>query len=190
MISVLVIDDHPAMRAGVETVLRSTEDLFPVGAGSGEQELWHLVRRARPQVVLLDYHLPGTDGLVLCHRLKNAVLPPAVVIYSAYADSSLALAAVAAGADGILHKSAPATELFKAIRAVASGGKVLPTLTAVAIDEAEAKVDEQDRPILALLLDATALPDVADAIGIPLDIAAERVRGVIRRLRVEVPTPG
>ena len=190
MISVLIIDDHPAMRAGVETVLGSTEDLFPVGAGSGEHELWHLVRRARPQVVLLDYHLPGTDGLVLCHRLQNAVLPPAVVIYSAYADSSLAIAAVAAGADGILNKSAPATELFEAIRTVASGGKVLPTLTAVAIGEAEDKVDAEDRPVLALLLDATALPDVADAIGIPLDVAAERVQGVIRRLRVEVPTPG
>ncbi len=190
MISVLVIDDHPAMRAGVETVLNGTEDLFPVGAGSDEHELWHLVRRARPQVVLLDYHLPGTNGLVLSHRLKNAVLPPAVIIYSAYADSSLTIAAVAAGADGVLNKSAPATELFEAIRTVASGRKVLPPLLPGAVEEAEGKVDEEDRPILALLLDAVALPDVADEMGIPLDVAAERVQGVIRRLRVEVPTPG
>ena len=190
MISVLIIDDHPAMRAGVETVLNATEDLFPVGAGSDEHELWHLIRRARPQVVLLDYHLPGTDGLVLCHRLKNGVLPPAVIIYSAYADSSLAIASVAAGADGILNKSAPATELFEAIRRVASGRKVLPPLPAKAVEEAVAKLDEKDGPILALLLEATALPDVADAMGIQLDVAAERVQGVIRRLRVQVPTPG
>lgn len=190
MISVLIVDDHPAMRAGVETVLESTPDLFPVGAGSDEHELWHQVRRARPQVVLLDYHLPGTDGLVLCHRLKNAVLPPAVLIYSAYADSSLAIAALAAGADGILNKSAPATELFEAIRTVSSGRKILPTLRPETVEDAAAKLDEQDRPILALLLDRTALPDIADAAHIPLDIAAQRIQGVIRRLRIEVPTPG
>lgn len=80
MIRVMLVDDHPALRAGLQTVLRAEPGIVPVGAASGEHDLWPLLHRARPDVVILDYHLPGTDGFLLCHKIKAGVLPPAVLL--------------------------------------------------------------------------------------------------------------
>jgi len=87
VIRVLIIDDHSAIRTGLEAALKHSPDVVPVGAGSDELELWPLFKRTAPDLVLLDYHLPGQDGLILCHRLKNTTLPPRVIIYSGYADA-------------------------------------------------------------------------------------------------------
>jgi DNA-binding NarL/FixJ family response regulator len=187
VIRILIIDDHEAMRRGLETVLAGTPDLVPVGAGSAEADLWHLLKRTAPDVVLLDYHLPGQDGLMLCHRIKNLTLAPAVLIYSAYADESLEIAATVAGADGVLNKDAPAHELFAAVRRVAADESTIPSPTSEALNAAARKLDEEERPLLGMLIQRTSLPDVAEALSLPLDEAARRVRAVIARLRVRVP---
>ena len=188
MIRTLIVDDHTAMRAGLETVLAGTTDIAPVGAGSDELELWPLVKRTAPEVVVLDYHLPGEDGLLLCHRLKNTTLPPRVIIYSAYADADLAIAAAVAGADGIVDKSAAASELFSVIRAVAAGESMLPPAIPDRVSAAAAKLEPEDHPLLTMLLDRCTLADAADALRIPVDEAACRIRGILVRLRVEVPS--
>jgi DNA-binding NarL/FixJ family response regulator len=187
MINVLIIDDHVAMREGLEAVLRRAEDVRAVGSGSDGAALWHLVKRARPDVVLLDYHLPGDDGLLLCHRMKNAPVPPAVVIYSAYTGAELALGAMAAGADGILGKSASADELLAAIRAAARGERMLPRLAPESVAAAGAKLEIDDRPLLGLLLHGATVGDVAQVLAVPLDEAAGRVQAVIAKLGVTVP---
>ncbi|HVE67320.1 MAG TPA: response regulator transcription factor [Solirubrobacteraceae bacterium] len=187
MTRVLVVDDHEAMRRGLETVLAATPDLIPVGTGSSEGDLWHLLKRVAPDVVVLDYHLPGQDGLMLCHRIKSLTLPPAVLIYSAYADESLEIAATVAGADGVLNKSAPANDLFAAIRSVAASEPTLRRPTPSALTAAAEKLDAEERPLLGMLIQRTPVPEVADALGLPLDEAADRIRAVIGRLRVRVP---
>ena len=188
MIRVLIIDDHSAIRTGLEAALKHSPDVVPVGAGSDELELWPLFKRTAPDLVLLDYHLPGQDGLILCHRLKNTTLPPRVIIYSGYADASLAVVATLAGADGVVNKNAPARELIEAIRCVAAGEPVLAPLPADAIAGAAAKLEVTDQPLFAMLLDHCTTGEVADALHIPLDEAATRVRRIIGRLRVQVPT--
>lgn len=187
MIRVLIIDDHDAMRRGLENVLADSSDVIPVATGSDERDLWQLLKRTAPDVVLLDYHLPGQDGLMLCHRIKNVALPPAVIIYSAYADESLEIAATVAGADGVLNKSAPAGELLARLRSIAAEEHSIPRPTPGALHAAAEKLDDEERPLLGMLIQRTPLPDVADALGLPLDEAASRVRAVIGRLRVRVP---
>lgn len=190
MIRVLIVDDHPALRAGVETVLRSSLGIVPVGAASNEQELWPLLKHTRPDVVLMDYHLPTADGLLLCHRIKHAVLPPAVIIYSAYADASMTIPAIAAGADGLLDKSADAHELQEAIRLVHRGEQLFSPLTSELMVSAAERVDEEDRPILGMLLEHVGMGDIATVTGLPVDHAAGRVQRLIRQLAVDVPLGG
>ena len=101
MIRVALIDDHPALVAGLTAVLRSEPGIVPVGTASDGAEAEHLLYRTQPDLVLLDYHLPRGDGLTICQRIKQHVPAPKVLIYSAYADAWLGFAARAAGADGI-----------------------------------------------------------------------------------------
>lgn len=113
MIRVAVVDDHPALRAGLQTVLDSEPHIVFVGGSDGaEEHMWPMLNLVRPDVLLLDYHLPRGDGLQLCYRVKQDVPAPRVIIFTAYASPTLALPATLARADGILAKGAGARDLF------------------------------------------------------------------------------
>jgi DNA-binding NarL/FixJ family response regulator len=187
MIRVIVVDDHPALRAGLQTVLNSEPGIVCAGESSGDEEsLWPLLRRVAPDVVLLDYHLPGADGLKLCRRLKRGVPAPGVLLYSAYADSSMVVPAILAGADGLLNKSAPAPELYDALRAVSRGDRVLPPVPRELLEAAGQRVDQTDLPILAMMVDGVPLGEIAEALREPVRDVSRRLDGMIERLRVEI----
>ena len=189
MIRIALIDDHPALVAGLTAVLGAEPGLLPVGTASDAAEAEHLLYRTQPDVVLLDYHLPRTDGLQLCQRIKRNPPAPKVLIYSAYADAWLGFAARAAGADGIASKGAPARELYELIRRVAGGEAVLPPVTHDQLHEAAGRLDDEDLPLLSLLVDGTAPQDIADTLRIPPGDLGHRIDRVLGRLRVDVPAP-
>jgi two-component system response regulator DevR len=186
MIRLLIVDDHPAMRAGLTAVLRAEPGIIPLGTASSEDDLGTMLTRTKPDVVLLDYHLPGADGLKLCRRLKRDIPAPAVLLYSAYADSSMVVPAILAGADGLLNKSAPAPELFDALRAVARGDRVLPPVPRALLESAGQRVAPEDLPILAMMVDGTPIVEVAEAMRADVRDVARRVDVMIERLRVEI----
>ena len=68
MIRVALIDDHPALVAGLTAVLRAEPGIVPVGTAADGAEAEHLLYQTQPDLVLLDYHLPSGDGLQLCQR--------------------------------------------------------------------------------------------------------------------------
>ena len=189
MIRVAMIDDHPALVAGLTTVLRAEPGLVPVGSASDPSEAQHLLYRAQPDLVLLDYHLPRGDGLLLCRQIKSHVPAPKVLIYSAYADAWLGFAARAAGADGIASKAAPARELFEIMRRVAGGEIVLPPIVREHLHEGAARVGDEDLGLLSMLLDGTAPHEIADTLRIPSGTLPGRMDRMLARLRVEVPAP-
>jgi DNA-binding NarL/FixJ family response regulator len=187
MIRVLLVDDHPALRAGLKAVLGAEPGIVPLDAASSEADLWPALQRTRPDVVLLDYHLPGHDGLDLCRRIKRTLPPPAVLLYSAYADASLAIPAVLAGVDGVMHKGAPAGELYEALRLVSRGRRVLPPLSPELLRTAAGKLAADDLPILGMALDETPPAEIAAVLGIEPGALDARVERMLRALRVEIP---
>lgn len=88
MIRVALLDDHPAVRAGLDVILAQHPDLDLVGSAANEGELWSVLTRTRPEVLVLDLHHPGRDGLQICLQVKLATDPPAVVLYSATAPAA------------------------------------------------------------------------------------------------------
>lgn len=189
MIRLLIVDDHPAMRAGLTAVLRAEPGIVPLATASSADDLEPALNRTRPDVVLLDYHLPGSDGLRLCRRIKQDVPAPAVLLYSAYADASLVIPAILAGADGLLNKSAPAQDLYDALRSVARGDRVLPPVPHELLSRASHELEPEDLPILSMVLDGTSIGDVADTLRVEPRAVVARLDGMIDRLRVEVPAP-
>jgi DNA-binding NarL/FixJ family response regulator len=181
-IRTLIVDDHPAMRAGVATVLDAEEDITVVGAASGERQLWPAFRNTDPDVVLMDFDLDGEDGIILCHRLKRLPDAPGVVVYTAFADRTLISPAMLAHADALLSKRASAQVLCEALRDVAATPSAVPVLPADERERLGAILDGDERSLAALLLSRRSIDEIAKATGRTaeeVDAATERL---IRRL--------
>ncbi len=187
MIRVYLIDDHPAMRAGLHVVFRSEPGIVPVGASAAAADAVTDVEHANPDVVLVDYHLPADDGLSVCHRITSRAEPPRVMIYSAYASASLAIPAIVAGASGVASKGVPADELLDAVRLVARGELVLPSISGAQLQQSAAKLDpERELPVFGMLMDRVPAPEIADVLSVSADEIGERVRSILGKLRVAV----
>lgn len=182
MISVALIDDHPAVRAGVEVMLAPAPDLALVGSAAGEPEIWSLLSRWHPTVVVLDLHHPGRDGLALCLAIKQQPNPPAVVLYSAFTSRDLAAAAAVAGADGIVGKADPAAVLIEAIRAAALPHQAgLPESIGL-MAAAAAVLDPADHAILAMRLAGNGAGEIAATLRLPLTVIEARIRTIVKEL--------
>jgi DNA-binding NarL/FixJ family response regulator len=188
MIRVVVIDDHPALRAGLHAVLDAEPGIVFAGESDGEEEsVWPLLNRTQPDLALLDYHLPHGDGLQLCYRIKQRIPAPKVIVFSAYAGPALALPAALAKADGLLDKGVPARDLFEAIRLVNRGEKLLEPVSRTVLEDAQARLDPEDGPLLAMLLDGTPEREIATVLRRePRDIQ-HAAQQILSRLRLEVP---
>lgn len=181
-IGVLVVDDHAAVRFGLKSAISSRPGLVCVGAVPDEELVAPLLYRARPDVVVLDYQLPRVNGLELCRRIKDDVLAPAVVLYSAYADQALTIPATVAGADAVVHKGTPALELLTAIEMVAEGEQHLPSPEPELALAAADMVDAADRRVLELLLRRTPRPEIATQLDLTMPELGERTRRMLDTL--------
>jgi DNA-binding NarL/FixJ family response regulator len=187
MIRVCVVDDHPALRTGLSTVIRSEIGMEFAGAVSRPDEALTLVERVRPDVILVDYQLPGEDGILLCQRLKTLPRPPKILVYSAYSDSALAIPAVVAGADGITNKAALADDLLDTIRRIARGRRAIPPIPGSLVEASAAKLEPSEVPIFSMVMDHTPRGEIARSLGIEEQELAARLRGILSKLRVETP---
>jgi DNA-binding NarL/FixJ family response regulator len=190
VITVAIVDDHHAVRLGVRAALLSEAGLEPVGSAANARETEILLYRTRPDVVLLDYHLPGMDGLTLCRRIKSDVPAPAVVLYSAFADPSMTVPAIVAGADAIVHKGGQTRDLFDAIRQTARGTKALPPVSEPLLEAAGQALDAQDLPLLGMLINHTPPAEIAATMHIDRAELNHRIAGMLRRLKVPVSATG
>jgi DNA-binding NarL/FixJ family response regulator len=125
MITVILVDDHPVVREGLRGMLEAEPDLSVVGeAGSGAEAV-ALARLRRPDVILMDLRMPGTDGVWATSRILAESDHSKVVVLTTYETDADILRAVEAGASGYLLKDASRAELAGAIRAAARGETVL-----------------------------------------------------------------
>jgi DNA-binding NarL/FixJ family response regulator len=181
----MIVDDHPAMRAGLTTVLDGEPDMVSVGSAAGVFDARPLYREARPDVVMLDFHLPGQSSLALTRELKRQPLPPRVVIYSAHAGPQLDLAAALAGADGVVSKGADAREMFEAVRRVGAGDE-LPSPSAQELMRAAAEaLPDEDLPLVAMRLEGATLDEIARVQRVERTAVERRFERLLARLEPE-----
>jgi len=118
---IVLADDHHLIRSGLKLLLGSNETLSIVGEASDGASALLLVEQLQPDILLLDLAMPGMDGLECLRELKRRNLPTRVIVLSMFEDENYVLAAMSAGAQGYVQKSAIDTELFQAIDNVAAG---------------------------------------------------------------------
>jgi DNA-binding NarL/FixJ family response regulator len=140
VIKVMIVDDHPIVRAGLIGILAGEDDLTVVGEASSADEAVTAARALQPDVVLMDLRMPGGDGVVATTGVLAAAPAARVVVLTTYESDADILRAVEAGAAGYLLKDAARGDLVAAIRAAARGETVLAPAVATRL------VDRMRRP--------------------------------------------
>lgn len=120
VISVLLADDHPIVRAGLRALLEAQPDLAVVGEAGGGDEAVALTQRLRPDIVIMDISMPG-GGLEATRKIAALELPTRILILTVHAEERYLLPVLEAGGSGYVRKSSLHTDLIDAIRMVASG---------------------------------------------------------------------
>jgi DNA-binding NarL/FixJ family response regulator len=183
MLRIALLDDHPAVLAGLRRLIDAEPDLSVAAVAASAPELAEELNGLRPDVLILDYDLSHDDGLAHCRRIKSRPNPPAVVVYSAYAGPALTLAARAAQADAVVDKAEPVQTLLTAVRRAANDDVVMAPVPRDAFEAAVARLEDDDLPVFAMLLDREPLDSIADVLHVDQAEVNRRAQRIVGRLR-------
>jgi DNA-binding NarL/FixJ family response regulator len=180
--TLLIVDDHPAVRGGLAALLAPEPDLRVAASAADSGSALACAEQHAPGLALIDFHLPGEDGLGLCLRLESAVPRPGLVLYSAFADDLLAVLAAVAGADALVPKSADPDQLLAVLRAVSAGERQLAPPSPAALATVSAALEPADLPVVGMLAHRTPPSEVADTLSVSVGWLLARRWAILRRL--------
>ena len=179
MIRVLIADDQELVRAGFRALLDVQDDIEVVAEAGDGDEAVQLARRHRPDVVLMDIRMPGTDGLAATRAIAgdDRMAAVRIVILTTFELDEYVFDAIRSGASGFLVKSTKPVELLQAVRAVAGGDALLsPSVTRRLISEFASRTREAPRlPALDALTGREREVMALAAEGLTNDEIAERL---------------
>ena len=191
MIRILVIDDHPVVREGLVASLQDDSEFDVVGAAGSIEEALPIVTSTRPEVILLDLELPGTDGIAAIPLLAAAEAGARILILTAYDTDERVLGALRGGAKGYLLKGAPLSEIARAIRAVHAGETYLePRIASKVVAELgpgrrSGALSRREREVLRLIAAGHSNKQIAQALGITERTVKFHVTSVLNKLGAE-----
>lgn len=126
---ILIADDHPIVRQGLKQILSSEHDMDVIGEADSGNEALRLMRSTEWDVAIIDYSMPGRDGVEVVKEIHRQHPTRPILILSVFPEEAHATQALKAGAAGYLNKESAPDELTAAVRKVMSGGKyVSPAL--------------------------------------------------------------
>jgi two-component system, NarL family, invasion response regulator UvrY len=178
-LKILIVDDHPIVRAGLRRLLAAELGIEVREAASGREAIGAF-KEDRPALVILDLNLPGLGGLEVIARLKIADPAARILVLSMHDDEIHVTRALQAGATGYISKNVPPEQIIEAIRRVADGhtyiehdiAERLVFCNIRAPSHALEHLSLRDLEILRLLAGGSTLLQIADTIGISYKTAA------------------
>lgn len=202
-VSVILIDDHPIVRAGMRSVLELEDKIVVLAEGSNGAEALHLVRKHKPDVLVLDLNLPDQSGLEVARQLQSQDTGTSVLALTALDDSEMIFGLLESGATGYVLKDEALETLAKAVCAAAYGESWLsPTVASQVVRRAVGKKSDQgDKPgpdggdltpremeVLRLLAQGLDNASIANQLCITKRTVQNHVSNVYGKLGVETRT--
>jgi DNA-binding NarL/FixJ family response regulator len=177
------------MRHGVRCRLEHDATAEVCGeAGSGPDAI-RVILREQPDVVVLDQHLPGCDGLVVLRRVRHEGCHSCVVFYSAALERSVIERAFRAGAQGFVGKRSELATLTLAVQAVLAGQRFVdPMLASMLLDPADDELSDREHEVLELLGQGIGNKEIASRLELSDDTVKAHVAAVLRKLGVQSRT--
>ena len=195
MTRVLVADDHPAFRRGLELMLGGVDDVEIVGFAETGAKAVELTEELAPDVVLMDLRMPDLDGIGATRRITRLDTAPAVVVLTMFEDDHSVFAAMRAGARGYLLKGADQDEIVRAVRAAAAGEAIFGPEIAVQVIRhfatgsgsnaaAFPALTEREREVLELIAAGKGNATIAHELIISLKTVRNHVSNIFTKLQV------
>jgi DNA-binding NarL/FixJ family response regulator len=190
MIRVLITDDHAVVRAGLAQLLGTTDDLVLVGEAADGTRAVELAAELRPDVVLMDLSMPGTDGVAATARIVANNPDTHVVVLTSFSDQTRILDALQAGAEGYLLKHSEPEVILAGIREVLSGGSPLDPKAARVLlthrrsPEPGVHLTGREREVLKMVGDGHPNKVIARRLGISERTVKAHLTSVYQRLGV------
>lgn len=166
VIRVVLVDDHAMIRAGLEQLLDGTEDIDVVGTAANGDEALDVVRRVRPDVVLMDLQMPVMDGVEATRLIVAERLGADVLVLTTFSDAERILGALDAGAVGYLLKDADPEDVLEGIRSVSRGEspihpKAARALLGVRAGSTQSQLTSRESEVLGLVREGLANKQIA-----------------------------
>jgi len=190
--TVLLVDDHVAVRQAVRVMLEAEPDMTIVGEASDGSEAIRATERLGPDVVIVDLAMPGLPGLATIPRLRQASPRTAILVFTMHKNAAYVYEAMRAGARAYVLKSARREEFVAAIRAVHAGGGFLqPEITGPILRRiaADARVEAgrsdltlREIQILEAIAEGKSNKEIAAAFSIAEDTVKTHLRKVFDKL--------
>ncbi len=179
----VLIDDHPALRAGVRVALEQTGKIEVVAEASDGEQGVEACQRLEPNVVLLDMEMPGMDGIAVAERLRELDVPTRVLAYSAYDDAAYVTAMLQAGAAGYVTKDKPMSLVAEAVEAVSRGeGRWFVSITPP--NTVEIPISDRELDVVRLMARGRDNSEIADELGISPNTVRNHVSAAYEKLNV------
>jgi DNA-binding NarL/FixJ family response regulator len=195
VIDILVADDHPAFRRGLELMLVEVADFRIVGMAETGTRAVELAGSLAPDVVLMDLRMPDLDGIEATRRIGRIAPAPAVVVLTMFEDDDSVFAAMRAGARGYLLKGADQEEIVRAIRAAAAGEAIFgPEIASRVISHfargagsttaAFPSLTDREREVLEMIAAGKGNATIAHELVISLKTVRNHVSNIFTKLQV------
>lgn len=184
MIRVLLVDDHPIVREGLETVLED-RGLEVVGSCGSVREALEAAAQTRPEVVLVDLELPDGDGVELIGRLSEALADTCFVVLTAYRRDEQIFGALKAGATGFLLKGTPSSDIVRAIEVVLDGGSYLDPSVAARVAaglRGSTRLSPRETEVLELVSRGLSTRDMAERMHVTERTVKFHVTSILNKL--------
>lgn len=188
MIRVLVVDDHPVVREGLEAILEDDPEFQVAGSVGSAEDAIAAAPRSLPDIILLDLELPGMSGVDAIPKIAGVAPDARVIVLTAYDTEDRVLGAIRAGARGYLLKGASAEEIARAIRAVHAGESFLASriaarvLSQVRTPRRATALSERERTVLRMVADGRSTKQIAHTLGISERTVKFHVRSIMNKL--------
>jgi two-component system, NarL family, invasion response regulator UvrY len=193
MITILIADDHPIVRAGLKQIINEIGDMRVTDEANDGQEVLDKIRKGSFDIVVLDLSMPGISGMDVLKQIKKEKPLQAVLVLSHYPEEQFAIPAFRAGAAGYVAKTSVDDELIGALRKVASGKKYISETLAEKMIGSNISNDkplynllsEREYEILCLIASGKSISNIGEDLHLsPSTISTYRSR-IMKKLNIE-----